>query len=611
MASKNMGDVNIPRMGRPAGGGPQSRFAPTAKPKNARGTFRRLWSFYVKELPMLLLILLLILTMTAMTLAVPYLLGRAVDAYDIRAGVLDLTRFLSTVALIGAAYLVSWGVDFGQGYLMAGVSQKLVRIIRDTLFQKLLALPLRFYDASTHGDLMSRLSNDVDNISATIAQSTTQLMSSAITIVGSLSIMLALSPPLTLAALITVPLVLLLSRAITGRTRSFFRTQQRVLGELGGMVEENVTGLKMVKAFNREETEIERFADVNQRLREVSIKAQIWSGSMMPLMNVINNLGFASVTCVGALLALRGAVTVGVISSFLSYSRQFARPLNDIAGMLNVIQSALAGAERVFEVLDQAEEPEDAPDAVEMQRARGDIVFSHVDFSYGPEKKILQDVSFHAAPGEVIALVGPTGAGKTTIVNLLTRFYDVNAGEILIDGVDVRGYTRESLRRNFSVVLQEMCLFTGTIRENIRYGRPDATDEQVHAAAVTAGADGFISCLPDGYDTLVSGETDSLSEGQRQLLAIARAVLSDAPILILDEATSSVDTRTEIHIQRAMLKLMEGKTCFLIAHRLSTIKDADRILVVEGGRIVENGNHRELMEQKGLYYQMCVSQTSA
>jgi ATP-binding cassette subfamily B protein len=403
-------------------------------------------------------------------------------------------------------------------------------------------------------------------------------------------------------------LVWLLTKSIAKRTRLLFKNQQIQLGRLNGHMEETISGIHVVKAFNQEQNVIAQFEATNQELLKVGLKAQILSGFLMPFMNVINNLGFALVAIVGGLLAVEEMITVGVIASFLSYSRQFVRPLNEIANIFNVLQSGVAGAERVFEVLDEQEEIEDVPHAVPLTNPRGHVVFDRVSFGYRPGQPILHDVSFEAEAGSTTALVGPTGAGKTTIVNLLTRFYDVTDGTILLDGRDIREYTRDSLRSSFGFVLQDTYLFSGTIRENIKYGKPDATDAEVEEAARLANADPFIRRLPKGYDTLLSENGGNLSQGQRQLLAIARVILAKPALLILDEATSSIDTRTEIHIQEALRKLMEGRTSFVIAHRLNTIRDADTIMVVDGGRIVEKGSHDELMAKRGTYCRMFASQ---
>ena len=586
--------------GRP-GGGAGARFGPREKAKDTGGTFRRLLRFYVAEGRSLFLVAGLLIIQTALGVAAPLFIGRAVDAMS--DGVEFELVYIFVLALL-AAYTASWLIDVTQGVIMNATSQRIVRALRKSLFDKLQTLPLTYHDAHTHGDLMSRLTNDVDNISQTIAQSTTQLVSVFITLAGSITVMLLLNVWMTFAALITVPLVFLVTKVISSRSRKMFTVQQRELGSLNGIVEESIAGQRMVKAFNMEDSVIENFAAVNGRLQSAAIRAMIFGGMLMPLMHVISNIGYLSVAVLGGIFAARELISVGVIASFITYSRQFAYPLNNLAGTFNNLQSALAGAERVFELLDEADEPEDAPDAIEMTAPRGEVRFEGVTFAYTPGVDVLHKVSFEAAAGKKIALVGETGAGKTTVVNLLSRFYDVSGGAVYIDGIDIRRYKRDSLRRAFSVVLQDTCLFTGTIADNIRYGRPDSTYDEVVEAAKIGGAHEFIIRLRDGYETLVSGGTETLSQGQRQLLAISRAVLCHAPILILDEATSSVDTRTELRIQAAMLKLAEGSTSFIIAHRLSTIRDADLILVLHDGRIVERGTHSELIAGGGVYAEM-------
>ncbi|WP_240159796.1 ABC transporter ATP-binding protein [Paenibacillus aceris] len=580
--------------------------APAVKPKNFKGTLRRLWSYIGTERKWLTIVFLFILADSALTLAGPYLIGVAVDAMagsQVNYSILDVTM----IVLI-STYIADGGLTFLQSWVMAGLAQRIVKRLRQTMFAKLQKLPLAFFDGRSHGDIMSRLSNDIDNVSNSISQSTTQLMAGSIAIVGSLVMMLILSPTLTLASLITVPLVFLLARTITKRTSVLFKDQQAQLGKLNGHIEETISGLLVVKAFNREKKAIDEFNSVNSRLYEVGLKAQIWSGFLMPLLSVINNIGFSAVAIVGGVLAVKGHITVGVIASFLSYSRQFVRPLNDIANTYNVLQSGVAGAERAFEVLDEAEEVEDEPGAVELQKPIGHVTFQDVTFGYRPDMPILKQVSFEAPAGSSLALVGPTGAGKTTIVNLVTRFYDAISGTILIDGRDIKSYTRDSLRRSFGIVLQDTYLFSGTIKENIKYGKPDATDAEVIAAAKLANADAFISRLPKHYDTPLSENGGNLSQGQRQLLAIARVILADPSILILDEATSSIDTRTERHIQEALLSIMKGRTSFIIAHRLNTIRDADTIMVIDRGEIAEQGNHSSLMSQDGTYSRMFSNQ---
>ena len=598
----------MPRLGKGGTGGHAARFKPGEKPKNAKQTLLRLLKIFMKWRRSLLIAAVLTVLSSAVSLLTPWLLGRAINAFRIGKSTIDTPLLTVTLLLLVSCYLSGWIIDTVNGALMAHITQHLVQYIRTELYAKLQKIPLNFYDTHPNGDLMSRITNDVDNISSTISQTTTQLIASVVTIVGSAVMMLWLSPILTLVAMISIPLFSVLTKLIATKSRPYFLGQQKALGILNSVVEENIDGLKMVKAFDLQEKVLADFKTVNAEMQDYSIKAQIWSGLMMPFMNVINNLCYALLACIGGILSVGGSVTVGVVVSFLSYSKQFGQPLNSIAGMFNSIQSALAGAERIFEVLDEAEETPDSADAAEQKTAKGKVEFQDVSFSYISGKTVLDHVSFTVQPGEVIALVGETGAGKTTVVNLLTRFYELSAGKIRLDDVEISQIRREDLRNFFSVVLQDTCLFTGTIADNIRYSKPEATQEEVVAAAKLARADPFISRLPKQYDTPVSGGTDNLSQGQRQLLAIARAVLCDAPILILDEATSSVDTRTEKEIQRALLALMKDRTSFLIAHRLSTIRSADRILVIGEGRILESGNHEELMQHRGAYYRMVLSQ---
>jgi len=616
-----------PSAGRPMGGGARW-LQPAAKARDAKGTMRRLWACFGVERGRLALIFVLVLLDCAALLAAPWLIGRCIDAMGGRDGGANPSVLGVALAALVAAWIIDTLIVIVQGWLMAGASQSIVRSLRKGLFGKLQRLPVSLFDRWSHGDLMSRLANDVDNISGTIAQSTTQLLSTVLGIAGSLALMLALSPLLTLAALVTVPSSSSSRGSISRKTRVLFREQQAVLGALNGHVEETMSGLDVVKAFGREAKATGDFLELNGKLRDVGTKAQIWSGFIMPLMNVINNIGFAAVAAVGGILAVRGLVTVGVIASFLSYSRQFTRPLNELANIWNSLQTAVAGAERVFELMDQAEEPADRPDAMAIGAAaprgapssaaspalrgvpslRGDVELDSVSFGYREDTMVLRDVSFSAPAGSVTALVGPTGAGKTTIVNLIARFYDVSSGQVRIDGRDVRDYARDGFRRGFGIVLQDSYLFSGSIRDNILYGDPGAGEAAMRKAAAMANAVHFIERMPRGYDSELQEGGWPLSEGQRQLVAIARAVLADPAILILDEATSSVDTRTELHIQEAMLSLMKGRTSFIIAHRLSTIRDADRILVLDGGRIVESGSHAELMASGGLYCRMYESQ---
>jgi ATP-binding cassette subfamily B multidrug efflux pump len=576
--------------------------------KNTRATMGRLWQVVRGERRALLLLLALVLVTSSVALLVPFMIGRAIDALAAGASLVSFDSLFAVLFALGVSYAVDTAVGFGQGWMMSGMSQRVVAAIRGQLFAKLQRLPIGFFDTHEHGDLMSRVANDVDSISMALAQMTGQLMGNVLAIAGSLVMMLVLSPVMTAAALITVPLVFLLSRTIARRTRILFRMQQAALGGLNGHVEETVSGVAVVKAFEQEQQVIDHFGELNGTLRRASTSALIWSGFLMPLMNVIGNLGFVAVAAVGGIAAVRGDVTIGIMASFLSYSRQFARPLNEIANVYNSLQSAVAGAERVFEVIDETEELPDGPHAVAVGRPAGHVVFDRVSFEYVPGVTVLHGISFAAPPGSATALVGPTGAGKTTIVNLLARFYEISDGRILIDGRDLRDYTRDSLRRCFGIVLQDTYLFGATIRDNIAYGNPAASEAQVVVAAVAANADHFIRRFHNGYDTMLTESGANLSQGQRQLLAIARAVLADPAILILDEATSNVDTRTELHIQEAMLALMRGRTSFIIAHRLSTIRDADRILVIDAGRMAMEGTHADLLTRPGVYREMYESQ---
>lgn len=577
---------------------------PKVRAKNRMATIKRIWSYLNRQRTGLIMVYVFTILNAVVALIGPYLLGKAIDSAIIPH---DYGRLVRFCIMLGGVYLLGSAVSWVQAYVMTSVSQRTVYELRRDLFAKYQELPIGFFDTRANGELMSRATNDIDNVSNSLNQSVTQLLNSLITLSGSLVIMLMLNVPLTVIALVTIPLVLLASRKITGLSRIYFKNQQQHLGELNGFIEEAISGQKVIKQYRREEAETARFRGMSGELNKVSIKAQIVSGLVGPVMNLINNLDFALIASVGGWMAFKGLATVGVIVSMLNYAKQFSRPISELANQYNLIQSAIAGAERVFEVMDMpseyiGEQPQELP------RVHGEVIFRDVVFGYQADAPILSGVSFVAKPGEKIALVGPTGAGKTTIVNLLTRFYEMNSGELLIDGRDIRELNKNELRSRLGMVLQDAHVFSGTIRENIRFGRLDATDSEVEEAASLANVSGFIARLPHGYNTMLGTDGTSLSHGQRQLLTIARAILADPAILILDEATSSVDTRTEMHIQQAMRTLMQGRTSFVIAHRLSTIQDADRILVIQGGQIAEQGSHEQLLALKGVYHELYSSQ---
>jgi len=575
------------------------------KAKNIPSTLLRIWQYLSRQKWSLVATLLLVAATSGFSLLGPYLMGKAIDEGILQNDLQQLARYALLMIL---AYTASAMTQYLQMYVMAGASQRTVRDIREDLFTRLQSLSLRFFDQRTHGELMSRLTNDVENISNVLTETVSQLFSSVLSIAGVAVVMFLINWRLALVTLVTIPVMVAMTQWVAKRTRQGFRDQQKYLGDLNGIIEETVTGQRVVKAYACEDLAIGQFDGINQQLRGASTRAQIFAGLLGPMTNFVNNLGFAIVAGVGGWMVVVGFATVGTIASFIYYAREFTWPLNQLANLYNTIQSAIAGAERVFEVIDEDPELTNMPDALPLDPVQGEVVFEDVSFSYEKDVPVLKQINLHADPGATFALVGPTGAGKTTIVNLLTRFYDIDQGSIRIDGKDIRQVRMEDLRRKLGIVLQDTFLFAATVMENIRYGRLDATDEEVRAAARLANADTFIHRLPQGYETMLSERGGNLSLGQRQLLAIARAILADPSILILDEATSSVDTRTEKHIQEAMLRLMEGRTSFVIAHRLSTIREADRILVINDGEIVEQGTHTELIEAEGFYNNLYTSQ---
>jgi ATP-binding cassette, subfamily B, multidrug efflux pump len=507
-----------------------------------------------------------------------------------------------------ALYLLSSGFSFVMSYMMSGVSQKTVYVMRTNVNDKLARLPLKFFDSRTHGEILSRMTNDMDTIAQTLQQNLTQVISSIVQIIGYTVMMLTISPILTLIVMATLPLYIVATMFIAKASQKFYAAQQKHLGELSGHVEEMYGGHKVVKAFGHEEKAVEKFKGINDELYNAGWKAQFMSGIMFPIMNFISNLGYVLICVVGGIYAAKKALELGDITTFIQYSRSFTQPIIQTSNIANVIQSTIACAERVFELLDETEQLPDKADPVEVGDLEGEVKFNNVKFGYNDEKILMEDMNISVKPGQTIAIVGPTGGGKTTLVNLLMRFYEVNSGSITVDGMDTRDMRRADLRHIFGMVLQDTWLFTGTIRDNIAYGKEGATEEEIIAAAKSAHADRFIRTLPEGYDTILNEEASNISSGQKQLLTIARAILADPPIMILDEATSSVDTRTEIRIQRAMHNLMKGRTSFVIAHRLSTIRDADLILVMNHGSIIETGTHQELLAAKGFYSDLYMSQ---
>ena len=594
-----------PITGLPGPGGRRgSRGRSVERAKDARGTLSRLIRTLRPYRLRLLLVIVVAACGTGMSLLAPYLMGRAIDQLAER----DLTSLLRVTLLMVAAYGLAMVAQIVQGVLLARVSQRAMRALRAQLFGHLQRLSLRFFDARSQGDLMSRLTNDMDAISQVLGNNVAQLFTGMLTLVGIVVILFVLNPWLALGSMIAFPMMIGLVGAVGRKTRGAFRSYQASLGALNAELEETYGGQRVVLAFGQEQSVLARFDQVNESTRTLGIKAMTLALVVMPMMGILSNLNVAILCGLGGWMAIHGLVSIGTIAAFITYSRRFAEPLRQLGNLYNQVQGALAGAERIFELLDEAPDQTDASDAIELPRVRGDVELAHVTFSYTPGIPVLKDVSLHARAGARIALVGHTGAGKTTLVNLLARFYALDAGEIRIDGVDIRKVKSEGLRRQLGVVLQQSFLFAESVRENIRYGRLDATDEEVIAAARMAHADGFIRRLPQGYDTVLSERGASLSGGQRQLLTIARAILADPAILILDEATSSVDTRTEVHIQEALQELMKGRTSFVIAHRLSTISDADEVVVMENGQVVERGTHDQLLAARGVYYRLYTSQ---
>lgn len=578
------------------------------KPKNAKATVLHLVQYIGSSRYLVLGMLAVMIGITLLQLAAPTLQGQAIDQMTLQDGSLtvDMVRVTRTLGLLAVVYLCTAVLQYFQGICSALLSQATVRKMRTDLFNRIVKLPVRYIDTHQHGDIMSRMTNDVENISQVVSQSLGSLFSGALTIVGAIAIMLYHSPALTCLSFVTVLLSTISTAKMSKYMRKYFSRQSSLLGELNGFAEEMITGYHTVVAYSREERAQQEFDRISGELRKTGIMAQLLGGIMGPLMNVIGNIGFLLIAAFGGYFALQGWISIGVIQAFILYSKQFTRPINELANLYGQLQTAIAGAERVFAILDSQPEVDDGQKA--LGQVKGDIDFNHIFFSYVPGKPVLKDFDFHVKQGQRIAIVGATGSGKTTVVNLLTRFYDIDQGSILLDGVDIRDIPKRDLRSQIAIVLQDTVLFSDTIAGNIRYGKRDADMEAVKRAAQTANADVFVERLPEGYETPLSESGSNLSQGQRQLLSIARAVLADPSILILDEATSSVDTRTELHIQEAMLALMENRTSLIIAHRLSTIRTADNIIVVDDGRIVESGNHEELLRRQGVYYRLYQNQ---
>ena len=599
-----------PGGGRPGGGGPRGRMMIGEKPKDAKGTIKRIVKYIGTSRYLLLSVLLFTIFTTLLSLVAPTLQGFAIDCITLSEGRLnvDFQSLFFFLIILGIVYVVAAIFTYLQALMSARLSQYTVHRMRNDLFQKIVRLPISYIDSHPYGDIMSRMTNDVENISNSVSSSLSSLFSGVLTIVGCLVIMLIRSPILTVVSIIAIPLSIFCSNLVVKRARKYFTRQQALLGQLNGHVEESVTGYKTISAYSQEENVIEAFGIISKEYKDCSIHAQILGGLMGPIMNFIGNFIYLLIAGIGGAMAINGMITVGVIQSFLIYSKQFSRPINQIANQYTTIQTAIAGAERVFAIMDTDLEIDEGTTHLPLEEIEGNIRFDHIFFSYKKGEPVLKGFDLDVKKGQKIAIVGATGSGKTTVVNLLMRFYEIDSGAITLDGIDIRDIPKDELRHAIAIVLQDTVLFSDTIKTNIGYGKLDATLSEVEQAAKTANADVFIEQLPEGYMTQLSESGSNLSQGQRQLLSIARAVLADPKILILDEATSSVDTRTEMNIQKAMIALMKGRTSLIIAHRLSTIRDADMIIVVNDGVICESGNHEELLAKKGHYYQLYQNQ---
>lgn len=604
--------------GHPAGpGGGNMMMMGGQKAKNFKGTLGRLLTYLKPRSNQLIAVFIAAILSTIFAIVGPKIMGNAITelfegAYAKMTGVpgaaIDFDAIGKLLLLLAALYLISSLFTYIQQYIMSSVAQKTVYDLREEVNGKLEKLPLKYYDGRPNGETLSRVTNDIDTIGNTLQQSLTQFITSVVTIVGIIIMMLTISPLLTLISIVSLPVSMFVIQPILKRSQKHFADQQRTLGELNGHIEEMYTGHQVVKVFGHEKKAVAEFDEVNEQLYDVGRRAQFISGIIMPMMSFIGNLSYVVISVVGGILVTQRAISIGDIQAFITYTRQFTQPVMQTANIANIIQSTIAAAERVFELLDEEEEEKEVT-TESLSKAAGAVTFEHVDFGYGDEL-LIEDMNIDVLPGQTVAIVGPTGAGKTTLINLLMRFYELSNGKITIDGHDTRKMSRTDLRTTFGMVLQDTWLFNGTIKDNIAFGKDGATDEEIFAAAKTARADHFIRTLPDGYETILNEEASNISQGQKQLITIARAVLANPPIMILDEATSSVDTRTELLIQQAMNRLMEGRTSFVIAHRLSTIRDADLILVMNQGKVIEQGSHEELIKENGFYADLYNSQFS-
>lgn len=590
---------------------------PGEKVKDFKGTFRRLLLYLKPMKSRLLIVFFAAIFSTIFSIIGPFIMGNAITevfegAYakfqGIPGGGIDFTKVGQLLLFLAILYIFSSLFAFIQQYTMASVAQTTVYDLREDVFAKLEKLPLKYYDSHAHGDTLSRVTNDLDTIAGTLQQSITQFITSIVTIVGIIIMMLIISPLLTIIALISLPLSIFVIRPIIQKSQTYFANQQKSLGSLNGHIEEMYTGHAVMKVFGQEKKALEEFNDRNEELYDAGRSAQFISGIIYPVMGFIGNLSYVLISIVGGILVIQRSISVGDIQAFITYARQFTQPITQTANIANIIQATIAAAERVFELLDEEEETKETPVA-EINKPLGAVTFDNIDFGYGDDL-LIENMNIQVSPGQTVAIVGPTGAGKTTLINLLMRFYELKGGKITIDGIDIKDMSRSQLREMFGMVLQDTWLFNGTIKDNIAYGKKDATEEEIIAAAKAARADQFIRTLPDGYDTILNEEASNISQGQKQLLTIARAILKDPAILILDEATSSVDTRTEVFIQQAMNDLMKDRTSFVIAHRLSTVQNADVILVMNEGKVIEQGTHEELLEQNGFYADLYNSQFS-